>query len=193
MIRPSLVIWGLFAAGCVGVLGYSYAMRPHSAAAGGAEPAQRLGALEARGGPSVPSSNANPNPDPNAIAPPGERTDTRAAPASADPVFSLATDATSQNSETRATAIKALATAPPKQAISVLQEVLNSGDPHGDRALALNSLREMALNHGDPDNRIRDAIRYAIKNGDAAFVREADAALSEIESALSRGEPRSVH
>jgi hypothetical protein len=189
VVRPSLVIWGLFAAACVGFLGYSYAMRPHPAAAG-AEPAQRQSASEATGGASAPS----PNPNANAFTPPaGDRTENRAAPASADPVFALATDVSSPSSETRATAIRALATAPPKQAISVLQEVLNSGDAHADRTLALNSLREMALNHGDPDNRIRDAIRYAIQNGDAAFVRDANAALTEIESALSRGEPRSAH
>lgn len=185
MIRPSLVIWGLFAAGCVGFLGYSYAMRPHPATDGG-EPAQRPGALEAPSGASAPNSHA--------IAPPaGERTESRAAPASADPVFALAADVSSQNFETRAAAIRALASAPPKQAISVLQEVLNSGDPGVDRMLALNSLREMALNHGDADNRIRDAIRYAIQHGDAAFVQKADAVLNEIESAISRGEPLPVH
>ena len=79
------------------------------------------------------------------------------------------------------------------QAISVLQGVLGSGEPRVDRPLALASLREMALNRGDPDNRIRDAIRYAIQNSDAEFARSAQGVLDEIESAVSRGEPRPVH
>jgi hypothetical protein len=179
------VIWGLFAAGCISVVGYSYLNRAQPAVG---DVAAKPGAPASEPGRGERASWAAPVP-PSAA----ERTERRPSPASTDPVFALASDVSSQSSETRAAAIKALATAPPMQAISVLQEVLNSGDPHRDRALALNSLREMALNHGDPDNRIRDAIRYAIQKGDAAFVREADAVLSEIENEISRGEPRPVH
>ena len=185
MIRPSLVIWGLFAAGCAAVVGYSYVTRMQPAVA---ELAPKRSTL-----PSGPAPGNGESWVTHAAPSAAEETERRAAPASADPVFQLATDVSSQDAATRAAAISALATAPPKQAISVLQEVLNSGDPRVDRPLALSSLREMALNHGDGDNRIRNAIRYAIQNGDAAFVREAEAVLNEIESASSRGEPAPLH
>lgn len=185
MIRPSLVIWGLFATGCISVVGYSYVTRTQLAAA--SAPATR-GVLA-----SQPLRDRGESWIAPAELSSAERTESRPVPASADPVFQLAADVSSQDTATRTAAISALATAPPKQAISVLQEVLSSGDPRGDRMLALHSLREMALNRGDPDNRIRDAIRYALQNGDAAFVREAESVLSEIENMSGRGEPASLH
>ena len=187
MTRASLWIWGSFAAGCIAVVGYSYAMRTHPA---GAEPAESRAVLRTDPGRDALNSPMEANP----VAPPSnERTERRPLPASADPVFALATDVSSQDPATREAAIRVLATAPPKQAISVLQEVLNSGEARVDRPLALASLREMALNHGDADSRIRDAIRYAIQHSDAAFARQAQSALDEIENSLSRGEPASVH
>jgi hypothetical protein len=185
--RASLLIWGLLAAGCIAVVGYSYAKRTHPA---GAEPAERRGVLRTGRGPGALNSSM----EANRVAPrSNERTHWLPLPASADPVFALATDVSSQYPATREAAIKALATAPPKQAISVLQEVLSSGEPRVDRPLALASLREMALNHGDADTRIRDAIRYAIQHSDAAFAREAQGVLEEIENSISRGEPVSAH
>ncbi len=79
---------GLFAAGCAGVLGYSYAKRPPSPAG-----AQSHDAFEAPAAVREPGA---------AIGPPsGERTQSQPAPASADPVFALATDVSSPDSETR--------------------------------------------------------------------------------------------
>jgi hypothetical protein len=127
------------------------------------------------------------------VPPSDERTEKRPLPASADPVFALATDVSSQDPGTREAAIRALSAAPPKQAISVLQAVLDSGQPRVERTLALASLREMALHHGDADNRIRGAILDATQHSDAAFAREARGVLDEIESSISRGEPVSVH
>lgn len=187
MSRASLLIWVFFAAGCIGVLGYSYSTRTPAARA---EPAERRDALQADPQPGAFNASAQAH----STAPPSnERTQTRPLPASADPVFALATDVSSQDPSVREAAIRALATAPPKQAISVLQEVLNSGDPRVDRPLALASLREMALDRGDPDSRIRDAIRYAIQNSNAEFARNAQGVLNEIESAVGRGEPRPMH
>ncbi len=184
--RASFLIWGCFAAGCIGVLGYSYATRTPPAAP---QPAESRSVLRVDPEPGTLNSSMEVNP---IVPPANERTERQPLPASADPVFAMGMDVSSQDRATREAAIRALATAPPMQAISVLQEVLNSGDPRVDRPLALASLREMALNQGDADSRIRDAIRYAAQHGDAAFAREAQVVLDEIENSTGRDGGESV-
>ena len=44
--------------------------------------------------------------------------------------------------------------------------ILTDGEPQVDRPLALRSLRDLALNQGDADGAIRDAVRHAIYHGD---------------------------
>ena len=72
----------------------------------------------------------------------------------------------SGDAATRAAAITALAEAPRAQALPVLGRILTDGEPQVDRPLALRSLRDLALNQGDDDGAIRDAVRHAIYHGD---------------------------
>jgi hypothetical protein len=50
--------------------------------------------------------------------------------------------------------------------LPVLRRLLTDGEPEVDRRLALRSLRDLALNQGDADGRVRDAVRHAIYHGD---------------------------
>lgn len=75
-------------------------------------------------------------------------------------------DAQSGEAAKRAAAITALAGAPRAEAVPVLGRILTDGEPQIDRPLALRSLRELALNQGDADGAIRDAVRQAIYHGD---------------------------
>jgi HEAT repeat protein len=92
------------------------------------------------------------------------------APASSTPtaeaVSQWIADTTSGDAAKRATAIAALAEAPKVQAVPVLRRLLTDAEPQVDRPLALRSLRDLALNQGDVDGTIRDAVRNAIYHGD---------------------------
>lgn len=190
MARSSLVLWGLFAAGCVAGLGYAYATRHPAGQAGAAaagQDAQPLGTV-----PAAMQATAGRGPDIQEgvfSAPAAAAGASPAAPSMADPVLALSMDLSSGTPAVRAAAISALASAPPMQAISVLQQVLESAAP-ADRRLALAALHEMALNKGDADQRIRNAIRRAIdgSGGDSAFAHEAMAVLGELEARAARGE-----
>ena len=94
-------------------------------------------------------------------------------------------DTASGDAATRAAAITALAEAPRTEALPVLSQILESGEPKVDRPLALISLRDIALNQGDADGAVRDAIRHVIYHGDD-FTRVDDAqeALDVIEESL---------
>jgi HEAT repeat protein len=76
------------------------------------------------------------------------------------------TDTMSGDAAKRATAIAALADAPKAQAVPVLRRLLTDAEPQVDRPLALRSLRDLALNQGDADGTIREAVRNAIYHGD---------------------------
>jgi hypothetical protein len=90
-----------------------------------------------------------------------------APPASAQKTTTqLILDTTSGQAATRAAAIEALAEAPRAEVLPVLGRLLTDGEPQVDRVLALRSLRDLALNQGDADGAIRDAIRHAIYHGD---------------------------
>ena len=90
--------------------------------------------------------------------------DSKAAPSAS--VSQLITDATSGDAAKRATAIAALAEAPRAQAVPVLRRILTDGEPQTDRPLALRALRDLALNQGDADGTVREAVRNAIYHGD---------------------------
>ena len=97
----------------------------------------------------------------------------------------LILDTSSGDAATRAAAIEALAEAPRAEALPVLGRILTDGEPRVDRALALRSLRDLALNQGDADGRIREAIRHAIYHGDdLTKVDDAQEALEIIEESL---------
>jgi hypothetical protein len=93
-----------------------------------------------------------------------------AAPASSTPtpdtVSLWIADAAGADAAKRATAIAALAEAPKAQAVPVLRRLLTDAEPQVDRPLALRSLRDLALNQGDADGAIREAVRNAIYHGD---------------------------
>ena len=95
-------------------------------------------------------------------------------------------DTQSHDAKTRAAAIAALANAPKARAMPALERVLESGDPQVDRQIALQSLHTLALNDGDENGRIRDAIRHAMYHGDdEAVTQSAQAFLEDIEAALA--------
>ena len=62
-----------------------------------------------------------------------------------------------------------------------------NGEPSVDRPLALQSLRDLALNRGDPESAIRNAIREAIYHGDDQTMgADAQEALDVIEEGLAK-------
>jgi hypothetical protein len=81
-------------------------------------------------------------------------------------VSQLIADSMGGDAAKRADAIAGLADAPRAEALPVLRRILTDGEPQVDRPLALRSLRDLALNQGDDDGAIRDAVRNAIYHGD---------------------------
>jgi hypothetical protein len=110
-----------------------------------------------------------------------------AAPVSTENAERWSREATGVDAGKRAAAITALAQAPVGQALPVLRRVLMNGEPTVDRPLALQSLRELALNRGDPESAIRNAIREAIYHGDdQTITADAQEALDVIEESQLR-------
>jgi hypothetical protein len=130
----------------------------------------------------VPAPHTAPPP---ASAAPAQLVATKDAPANALDVERLTLEATGADAGKRAAAIAALAQAPVEQALPVLRRVLMNGEPAVDRPLALRSLRDLALNRGDPQSAIRNAIREAIYHGDdQTMAADAQEALDVIEESL---------
>jgi hypothetical protein len=97
----------------------------------------------------------------------------------------LASAAIGDDARARAAAIDALADAPKAQAVGVLQRVLSDGI-EGDRQLALNSLRTLAVNQGDAEGEIRNVLRLTIYDGDDETVASsAQVLLDDIERNLT--------
>lgn len=95
-------------------------------------------------------------------------------------------DVESPDPRSRANAIAALAKAPKEEAVPVLSHVLETGEPQVDRHIALRSLHAIALEQGDDDGGIRQALRGAIYHGDDDSVSEnAQALLDDIEAAIA--------
>jgi hypothetical protein len=107
---------------------------------------------------SMPSSSAAPAPGSAAATP--DTTPTAAQ------VTQWIADTNHADAAHRATAIDALARAPREQALPVLRRLATQGDAATDRPHALNSLRELALEQGDADGGIREAIREVRYHGD---------------------------
>jgi hypothetical protein len=82
-----------------------------------------------------------------------------------DQVSKWIADVDSTDAARRTVAIRALAHAPRAQALPVLRRLVLNADP-AERPLALKSLRDLALEQGDADNGIRQAIRQVIYHGD---------------------------
>jgi len=119
------------------------------------------------------------------ISPVAVKSATIAAPeASATPadVARWLADVNAADAAKRAAAITSLSHAPRTQALPALRRVLLNGEPTVDRPLALNSLRELALDQGDADGGIRQAIREVIYHGDdEALAAGAQDALDVVE------------
>jgi HEAT repeat protein len=99
-----------------------------------------------------------------------------------DIVTRLTAETASADPQLRAKAISALAKAPKSEALPVLRDVLTNGEPSIDRPLALQALRDLALDQGDDDGAIRSAVREVIYHGDDdAFALSAQGALEIIE------------
>jgi hypothetical protein len=91
-------------------------------------------------------------------------------------------DTNNTDAAQRIAAIDALARAPRDQALPVLRRLAANGDPVTDRPRALNSLRKLALDQGDADGGIREAIREVIYHGDdEALASSAQDALDVVE------------
>jgi HEAT repeat protein len=104
-----------------------------------------------------------------------------------DVVARLIAQTASSDAQSRADAISALAKAPKAEAIPVLRNVLNNGEPIIDRSLALQALRDLALYQGDDDGVIRSVVREAIYHGDdEAVALSAQGALEIIEESEMR-------
>jgi hypothetical protein len=98
-------------------------------------------------------------------------------------------DANGGDAARRSEAISALARAPRQQALPVLHRVLIAGEPSVDRPLALRSLRELALQQGDADGKVREAIREAIYHSDdqhPGLMGDAQEALDVVEESELR-------
>ena len=103
-----------------------------------------------------------------------------------DDVARWIADTQNADAKIRADAIEALTNAPRAQAIPALKRVLESGEPQVDRQIALRSLHGLALNDGDSNGAIRDAIRHAMYHSeDESVTQSAQAFLEDIEAALA--------
>lgn len=91
----------------------------------------------------------------------------------------------SEDPQTRAAAIVALARAPKSVALPALRRILD-GPSSDEQQIALSSLHTIAIEQGDHDGRIRDTIRGAIYHGgDESVSQNAQALLEDIEAAVA--------
>lgn len=95
-------------------------------------------------------------------------------------------DTQSSDPKIRAAAIAKLGSAPKAQALPVLKNVLETGEPEVDRHIALNSLHSLALRDGDKSGQVRDVMRSAIYHSDNDGVMQtAQSLLDDVEAALA--------
>lgn len=186
-LQPLMLV-ALFAIGAVSVLGYSWATRGdppgHSRVeARTSAPSERAANppnLSSEAAESLPASEPDQSVQHSPSASAG-RPPPPLAPLSVD---EMVVNATQSDGETRAAAIAALGNAPRDEALPALESLINTADDEG-RALAMQALRTLALNQGDEDGRIRDAVRKVIYHGsDETGTASAQAALDGIERDL---------
>lgn len=108
------------------------------------------------------------------------------APGRPDTVAQWIEDTQDSDPRIRAAAISKLANAPQAQALPVLKDVLETGEPDVDRHIALNSLHTLALRDGDKTGQVRDVMRRAIYHSDNDGVTQtAQSLLDDVEAALA--------
>lgn len=162
-----------FAAGCAAVLGYTHITRTDPVAPPRAVVSQAQDVQQ-------PLRQAVPEVStPAAVvqaAPPAELT-------LSEKLAKWIHETDDENAETRASAITALGTGPRPIVISTLRKVMEHGQTVPDRQLALQSLRKVALDQGDDDGAIRNAVRQVIYHAsEQAMIGSARQVLNELES-----------
>jgi HEAT repeat protein len=186
MMRSPTIPWIAAALGALSVLGYAYVTRGPSREATSSMTPTHASPVTPRG---IAASTSTA---------PDAATATSGRPESAPTVAKLTNDVadvptvhsratiekwivdtTSPDPQTRADAIAALANAPKSEALPVLKNVLETGEPEVDRQVALRSLHTLALRDGDASGSIRDVLRGAQYHGGDESVSESAAALIE--------------
>ncbi|HMN46746.1 MAG TPA: HEAT repeat domain-containing protein [Povalibacter sp.] len=95
-------------------------------------------------------------------------------------------DTQSPDARTRADAIAELSRSTDPRAVGVLRRVLDDGDPQVDQPLALQSLQKLALERGDEDGAIRDALRYTVYHAtDESVTQTAQLMLEDLDARLA--------
>jgi HEAT repeat protein len=160
MMRRAFIPVSLAVLGILSVLGFRYATRAPAVV----EQSNRESPKIAADPEVVPSNRAQ------AATPPPD-------------IARLRADIDGGDPKTRAAAIAALAQAPKSEALPLLENVLEVGEPEVDRQIALRTLHAIALKEGDADGRIREALRAAMYHGDDERVSQsAQAFLEDIEA-----------
>ena len=183
MWRPSATLVVLFAVGYLGIVGYARAMRteaddvPHG---------QQVVVAPTTPAPAASDEMAPSKPVTLARGTETAQAGSDGSDGSDASVGKWVAAAAGDDAKAREAAITALAKAPRAQAIPALTRVLKSGDPGTDKPLALRSLRTLAIDQGDADNRIREVLRDAVYHGDEeSLVQGAQSTLDEVEQAVS--------
>jgi hypothetical protein len=160
MIRRAFIPLALAVLGILSVLGFRYATRAPAVVEQSNRESPKI-AAPVEVVPSNPPQAATPPPD----------------------LARLKADIDSADPKARAAAITALAQVPKSQAIPVLENVLDVGEPEVDRQIALRTLHAIALKEGDADGRIREVLRAAMYHGDDERVSQsAQAFLEDLEA-----------
>jgi HEAT repeat protein len=182
MSRSALKLAVLFAISYLGFVGYSYLMHAEPAASAATREVQAVNGQQdevQRSSIAQGQANSTQAADPEVVTP--------------EVVDRWLKQAADVDPAIRAAAIAALVKAPRSQAVPVLLKILDAGEPNVDRPLALRSLAAIALQQGDADAQIRDAIRHEIYHtDDSAMVLAEQAVLDDIEGHLSKGTPSAV-
>jgi HEAT repeat protein len=190
-MRPSVIVVSLGMVAACGGLVYMQATRQSPDAAPAATTSTALSTQQTSAVQAAPSQAASSNnstastqatsasnvDDAAAIAPQTARPDTPE---------QWIKDTQSSDPKIRAAAIAKLGGAPKAQALPVLKNVLESGEPELDRHIALNSLHSLALRDGDKNGQVRDLMRSAIYHSDNDGVMQtAQSLLDDVEAALA--------
>lgn len=190
MLRPLFMPVGMFALGAVSVLAWKWTSHPEVTATQAQNQSQhRITTLAVRAG-DAPDSALTPTVDSPADALADTSADAAAdgtppaPPIGEGDVAKWSADALGEDPRARAAAIAALANAPRAQATPVLEKALNAAGEE-ERPLVLRSLRTLAQNQGDSDDRIRSVVRKVIYHeSDETFTQLAQTTLDGIEQDL---------